>query len=80
MNRIEVRSVDGTPPAVWVDGDGPPIVLVHGSIAERSRGTSKNTWPAGPNTSSSLGMIPSLANTGCTWALSPERKATNLAR
>jgi pimeloyl-ACP methyl ester carboxylesterase len=30
--RLDVRSVDGTPLAVWVDGQGPPIVLVHGAL------------------------------------------------
>ena len=30
--RFDVRSADGTPLAVWVDGDGPPLVLVHGSL------------------------------------------------
>jgi pimeloyl-ACP methyl ester carboxylesterase len=34
--RFEVRSDDGTPLAVWVDGDGPAFVLVHGSIADHT--------------------------------------------
>ena len=33
-SRCDVRSRDGTPLAVWVEGDGPPIVLVHGSIQD----------------------------------------------
>lgn len=28
--RFDVESADGTPIAVWVDGGGPPLVLVHG--------------------------------------------------
>ena len=36
MHRLDIRSADGTPLAVWVDGDGPPIVLVHGSIADHT--------------------------------------------
>ena len=34
--RLDVRSTDGTPIAVWVEGDGPPLVLVHGSIADHT--------------------------------------------
>lgn len=30
----QVHSGDGTPLRVWVGGDGPPIVLVHGSFAD----------------------------------------------
>jgi pimeloyl-ACP methyl ester carboxylesterase len=29
--RFEGRSADGAPIAVWVDGEGPPLVLVHGA-------------------------------------------------
>lgn len=35
-SRFEVQSRDGTALAVWVDGAGPPIVLVHGSIADHT--------------------------------------------
>jgi pimeloyl-ACP methyl ester carboxylesterase len=35
-DRIEVRSADGTPLAVWVGGEGPAVVLVHGSPSEHS--------------------------------------------
>jgi pimeloyl-ACP methyl ester carboxylesterase len=31
-----VRSADGTPLTVWVDGRGPALVLVHGSIADHT--------------------------------------------
>lgn len=34
--RIDVRSADGTSLAVWVDGSGPPLVLVHGSPTEHT--------------------------------------------
>jgi pimeloyl-ACP methyl ester carboxylesterase len=34
--RFDVRSADGTSLAVWVAGDGPPLVLVHGSIADHT--------------------------------------------
>jgi pimeloyl-ACP methyl ester carboxylesterase len=34
--RLDVRSTDGTPIAVWVEGEGPPLVLVHGSIADHT--------------------------------------------
>ena len=36
MNRFDVQSTDGISIAVWVDGQGPPIVLVHGSIADHT--------------------------------------------
>jgi pimeloyl-ACP methyl ester carboxylesterase len=35
-SRFEVRSADGTSLAVWVDGDGPSLVMVHGSIADHT--------------------------------------------
>ncbi|MET0910986.1 MAG: alpha/beta fold hydrolase [Ilumatobacteraceae bacterium] len=35
-DRIDVRSADGTQIAVWVDGDGPALVMVHGSIADHT--------------------------------------------
>lgn len=35
-DSFQVHSVDGTPLRVWVGGDGPPIVLVHGSFADHS--------------------------------------------
>jgi 3-oxoadipate enol-lactonase len=34
--RFDVRSLDGTPLAVWIEGSGPPLVLVHGSIADHT--------------------------------------------
>jgi pimeloyl-ACP methyl ester carboxylesterase len=34
--RFDVRSADGTPLAVWVDGHGPPLVLVHGSMCDHT--------------------------------------------
>jgi pimeloyl-ACP methyl ester carboxylesterase len=34
--RFDVRSADGTLLAVWVDGDGPALVLVHGAPSEHS--------------------------------------------
>jgi pimeloyl-ACP methyl ester carboxylesterase len=34
--RFDVRSADGTPLAVWVDGHGPPLVLVHGSLCDHT--------------------------------------------
>ena len=33
---MEVRSADGTPLAVWAGGQGPPLVLVHGSLCDHS--------------------------------------------
>ena len=35
--RLEVTSADGTPIAVWRTGEGPPLVLVHGSAADHTR-------------------------------------------
>ena len=35
-DRFEVRSADGTSIAVWVDGDGPPLVLVHGALSDHT--------------------------------------------
>lgn len=34
--RFDVRSADGTPIAVWVDGDGPALVMVHGSLQDHT--------------------------------------------
>jgi pimeloyl-ACP methyl ester carboxylesterase len=34
--RFDVRSADGTSLAVWVDGEGPPLVLVHGSLTDHT--------------------------------------------
>lgn len=34
--RFDIRSADGTPLAVWVDGEGPPLVLVHGSMCDHT--------------------------------------------
>lgn len=36
IGRFDVRSADGTPIAVWVQGDGPAMVMVHGSIADHT--------------------------------------------
>jgi pimeloyl-ACP methyl ester carboxylesterase len=33
-DRFDVRSADGTSIAVWVDGSGPPLLLVHGAISD----------------------------------------------
>jgi pimeloyl-ACP methyl ester carboxylesterase len=35
-DRFEVRAPDGTSLAVWVDGAGPALVMVHGSIADHT--------------------------------------------
>ncbi len=35
-SRFDVQSRDGTSVAVWVDGDGPALVMVHGSIADHT--------------------------------------------
>lgn len=34
--RFDVRSADGTSIAVWADGDGPPLVLVHGGLNDHT--------------------------------------------
>lgn len=34
--RLDVKSADGTPLAVWIDGEGPALVLVHGCPSEHS--------------------------------------------
>ncbi len=36
QDRFEVRSADGTPIAVFVDGDGPPLVMVHGAFNDHT--------------------------------------------
>ncbi len=36
MNKFDVQSADGTRPAVWVEGEGPALVMVHGSIADHT--------------------------------------------
>jgi pimeloyl-ACP methyl ester carboxylesterase len=37
--RWDVQTSDGGTIAVWVDGDGPPLVLVHGSISDHTGST-----------------------------------------
>lgn len=34
--RFDVRSADGTTIAVWVEGDGPALVMVHGSLQDHT--------------------------------------------
>ncbi len=34
---IAIRSADGVPIAVWVEGSGPPLVLVHGALSDHRR-------------------------------------------
>jgi pimeloyl-ACP methyl ester carboxylesterase len=36
-SRVDVRSADGTSIAVCVAGEGPPLVLVHGSLCDHTR-------------------------------------------
>jgi pimeloyl-ACP methyl ester carboxylesterase len=36
MSRFDVQSTDGTSLAVWVEGDGPALVLVHGSVSDHT--------------------------------------------
>ena len=53
--RFDVQSVDGTPIAVWVEGKGPPVVLVHGPLSDHTtfallinelRDRMTGAWPA----------------------------------
>ena len=37
MSQETVTSVDGTPIAYWRSGEGPPLVLVHGTAADHGR-------------------------------------------
>lgn len=34
--RFEVRGTEGVPIAVWVDGEGPPLVMVHGMLSDHA--------------------------------------------
>ena len=34
--RLDVRSADRTPLAVWVEGQGPAVVPVHGSLCDHT--------------------------------------------
>jgi len=34
--RFDVHSADGTSIAVWADGNGPPLVLVHGALSDHT--------------------------------------------
>jgi pimeloyl-ACP methyl ester carboxylesterase len=36
VEQLTVHSPDGVPLAVWVEGEGPPLVLVHGSIQDHT--------------------------------------------
>lgn len=36
-SRLMCKSADGTSLAVWVEGNGPPLVLVHGSMCDHTR-------------------------------------------
>lgn len=35
-SRLDVDTADGTPLAVWVEGEGPALVLVHGSMCDHT--------------------------------------------
>ena len=37
MSQETVTSKDGTPIACWRSGEGPPLVLVHGTAADHGR-------------------------------------------
>jgi pimeloyl-ACP methyl ester carboxylesterase len=34
--QFDVESADGTKVAVWVEGSGPPLVLVHGALSDHT--------------------------------------------
>jgi hypothetical protein len=34
--RFNVQSADGTSIAVWADGNGPPLVMVHGALNDHT--------------------------------------------
>lgn len=36
QGRLDVRSTDGTSIAVWADGVGPPLVMVHGALSDHT--------------------------------------------
>ncbi|MGH9269441.1 MAG: alpha/beta fold hydrolase, partial [Acidimicrobiales bacterium] len=36
VERFDVQSADGTSIAVWGDGNGPPLVLVHGGLNDHT--------------------------------------------
>ena len=36
VERFDVQSADGTSIAVWAEGDGPPLVLVHGGLNDHT--------------------------------------------
>ncbi|MFI2431294.1 alpha/beta fold hydrolase [Streptomyces sp. NPDC018693] len=36
INRFDVRAPDGTPLAVWAEGEGPALVMVHGSLQDHT--------------------------------------------
>jgi pimeloyl-ACP methyl ester carboxylesterase len=52
--RFNIRSVDGTAIAVWVHGNGPAIVMVHGSIADHTTFDSFNAVLGGQMTTYSM--------------------------
>ncbi len=37
VTRFDVTSADGTPIAVWVEGRGAPLVMVHGALSDHHR-------------------------------------------
>ena len=37
MSQQTVTSLDGTPIAYWRSGEGPPLVLIHGTSTDHSR-------------------------------------------
>ena len=44
VERLTARSPDGVDLAVWVEGQGPPLVLVHGS--NRTTPSPLRWWPS----------------------------------